>query len=229
MRIFVADTETTGLGGPPDVMACEIAMIEIDAEMNVLGEWESLINPGIPIQPGAMKTHRITNEEVSHPDVPTIRGALDEIAGGDRTTLGPITMIAHNAKFDRRFFGPHLDIAAELCTLELARKHLPMAPNHRLGTLRQFCGLEVQQEHAAMGDIMIVLSLLRHLVPLTGRTLTQLIQQAAKPSMLYIMPFGEYKGKPIASIPVDRRNWFLQQDISPDLRYTLEQLQKAFI
>jgi len=227
VRYFVGDCETTGLGGPPAVMACEIALIEVDLDLNVLGEWETLINPGIPIEPKAAELHGITNEMVTAPGVPTIEEALAEILGEEQRA--PLTMVAHNAKFDRRFFGPHLNIVNELCTLELARKHMPHAPNHRLGTLREHCNLQVQQEHAAMGDIMIVLDLLRHLVPLTGRSFAQLVGGAAKASMLYIMPFGKHKGTPIAELDVDYRNWLLQQDISPDLRYTLDTLAKAFV
>lgn len=202
-------------------------MVEIDEHINVLGAWETLLRPGIPITEGAQRIHGISDADVMRDEVPTIRGALHEIGGFQ--PLGPICLICHNVRFDRQFLAPHLEIEAELCTLELARKHLPNAPNHKLGTLRTFLNLAPQQEHAAMGDIMLVVDLLRALVPLTGRTLMQLIQQAAKPSMLYVMPFGQYKGKPITSIPVDYRNWLLDQSISPDLRYTLNELAKAFI
>lgn len=227
MRYLIGDTETTGLGGPPAVMACEIAIIEIDADMNILGEWETLVNPGIPIEPKAMSLHGITNEDVCRPEVPKIAEAFAEIAGPDG--FGEVALICHNIKFDRRFLSPHLNVVAELCTLELARRVMPNAPNHQLGTLRRHCDLKVQAEHQAMGDIMIVLDLLRYLVPRTNRTLTQLIGAAAKPVMLFTMPWGQYKGMKISDIDVDYRNWCLQQDISPDLRFTLETLQKAFI
>lgn len=224
MRILVCDSETTGLGAPPQAMACEIAIAEIDAECNVLNLWETVINPGIPIQEGAMRIHGITNEEAI--TAPTMAQAFAEI---QPEGFGPVAFIAHNVRFDRNFFAPHIEIATELCTLELARRVLPNAPNHRLGTLRSHLDLKVQAEHQAAGDILIVVDLLRHLIPYTGRSLLQLIGGAAKPVRLYVMPFGVHKGKQIADIDVDYRNWLLQQAISPDLKYTLEQLQKVFL
>lgn len=226
MRYFVGDTETTGLGKPPDVMACEIAIVEINEHVEVIQTWETLVNPGIPIGETAMKMHGITNEQVCHPDVPTIEAAFDEIGGPDGLQGA---LICHNMRFDRSFLSPHMDVVAELCTLELARRYLPNAPNHRLGTLKDHCKLSVQAEHEAMGDILTVVDLLRYLIPLTQRTLPQLVAAAAKPSMLYVMPWGTHKGKKIIDIDVDYRNWLLQQDIGPDLRYTLTTLQKAFI
>ena len=225
MRILVGDNETTGLGGPPEVMACEIAIVELDWDLNIIGQWESLINPGIEIQPGAMKIHGITDEMVQRPEMPTITEAFAEIAPEG---FGDVALICHNIRFDRQFFAPHMNIAAELCTLELARRVLPTAPNHRLGTLKTHLNLSVQKEHEGMGDVMTVVDLLRYLVPYTGRSLKQLIAAAAQPSMLYIMPFGQYKGKPMLQVPVDYRNYLLQQVISPDLRYTFEQMQRTF-
>jgi len=223
MRILVGDNETTGLGGPPQAMAVEIAIAEIDEDCNVIELWETLINPGIPIQEGASRIHGITDAEVA--TAPTMAEAFAEIAPEG---FGPVALICHNVRFDKPYFEPHLQIAAELCTLELARRVLPNAPNHRLGTLREHLGLKAQAEHQAAGDILIVIDLLKHLIPYTGRSLKQLIGGAAKPNMVYTMPFGKHKGTPIGQLDVDYRNWLLQQQISNDLRYTLEQLQKAF-
>ena len=224
MRILVGDNETTGLGSPPNAMAVEIAIAEIDEDCNVLQLWETLINPGIPIQEGAARIHGIKDADVQ--GAPTMAEAFAEIAPEG---FGPVALICHNVRFDKPYFAPYIDIQAELCTLELARRVLPSAPNHRLGTLRSHLDLKVQVEHAAAGDILIVVDLLKHLIPYTGRSLRQLIGGAAKPTRLYVMPFGQYKGMSITDIDVDYRNWLLQQQISPDLRFTLEQLQKAFL
>lgn len=224
MRILVGDNETTGLGSPPQAMACEIAIAEIDDECNVIQLWETLINPGIPIQDGAKKIHGISDHDVLL--APTMAEAFAEMAPEG---FGDVALICHNVRFDKPYFAPHMTIVAELCTLELARRVWPTAPNHRLGTLREHFDLKAQAEHQAAGDILIVIDLLKKLIPHTGRTLRQLIGGAAKPNRLHVMPFGEHKGKPMHLVPTDYRNWLLQQQISADLRYTLEQLQKAFL
>jgi len=219
-RIVLGDCETTGLSALAG--ACEIALLELDIDLNVLNQWESLINPGVEIEPGAQAIHGISDADVR--GAPTMAEAMGFIFSGEKP---PVIFIAHNARFDRRFFGPHMNIVAQVCTLEMARKHMPAAPNHRLGTLRTELGCPERPAHEAMGDILTVLDVLKALVPLTGRSFAQLIGMGDKPSMLYEMPFGEHKGKKITDIPNDYRNWLLQQDIDPNLKYTLETLRKA--
>lgn len=216
-RFLIGDTETTGF--PPGAKVCEFALIEIDADLNVLKTWETLVNPGIPIPDKISLIHGIYDSDVAD------ASSIEHIFEHDMPRFENVILIAHNVKFDRPFFAPFMGIVGELCTLELARKHLPHAPNHRLGTLRAHLDLKVEAGHEAMGDILVVLDLLRHLVPMTGRSLPQMVGASVKPSMLYVMPFGEHKGKPISELPASYREWMLRQDISADLRLTLETLR----
>src|SRR5438128_9725440 len=74
-RIFIADTETTGLK-PTDAVV-EYAHIECRLEDNRLVEiarFESLIQPGIPIPREARDVHGISDEMVK--DAPTLRDVL---------------------------------------------------------------------------------------------------------------------------------------------------------
>lgn len=219
-RIILGDCETTGLSALAG--AVEIAMLELSADMEVLGSWESLINPGVPIEPGAQAIHGISDADVR--GAPTMAEAMNFIFPEGKPQ---VVFIAHNARFDRRFFGPYLGITSEVCTLQMARKHMPTAPNHQLSTLRRLLDCPERAAHEAMADILGVLDVLKALVPLTGRSFVQLIGMGDKPAMLYTMPFGEHKGKKITDIPLDYRNWLIQQDIDTNLKYTLETLRKA--
>ena len=62
-RTRVLDTETTGVSA--DASIVEIAWIEIDADLNEIRRFRSLIDPEMPISPGASGVHHITNEMVS--------------------------------------------------------------------------------------------------------------------------------------------------------------------
>lgn len=219
-RLILGDCETTGLSA---LAGCvEIAMLELSMEMEVLNSWETLINPGVPIEPGAQAIHGIKDADVL--GAPTMTEAMNYIFPAGKPK---VIFIAHNERFDRRFFGPHLDIVSSVCTLQMARKHMPTAPNHQLGTLRRLLGCPERPAHEAMSDILGVLDVLKALIPLTGRSFQQLIGVSDKPNMLYVMPFGEHKGKNITDIPLDYRNWLIQQDIDSNLKYTLETLRKA--
>ena len=219
-EIYLCDCETTGLSALAG--ACEIAMLKLNTDLEVLGQWESLINPGVPIEPGAQAIHGISDAEVL--GAPTMQEAMNYIFPAGKPK---VVFIAHNSRFDKRFFGPYMDIVVDVCTLNMARKHMPAAPNHQLGTLRRELGCPERPAHEAMSDILTVLDVLKALVPLTGRSFTQLIGMSDRPSMLYQMPFGEHKGKKITDIPLDYRNWLVQQDIDANLRFTLETLRKA--
>jgi DNA polymerase III epsilon subunit-like protein len=67
-RYIFGDTETTGLG--KDAGIVEISWIETDEHFNEVERHYSLINPGKPIQAGAMGAHGITEAMVA--DSPTI-------------------------------------------------------------------------------------------------------------------------------------------------------------
>jgi len=57
-RMIVLDFETTGLN--PGYKPVEIAWVEFDSNFNELEQVGSLINPRIPIEPGAQRTHGLS-------------------------------------------------------------------------------------------------------------------------------------------------------------------------
>ena len=215
---IIGDTETTGLRGK----VCEIAWIEIDSEFNVLNRVQSLIDPEIPIEPGAMQIHGITDDMVR--DAPTIEEFYSVV---HPRKYESIVLMAHNVSFDYKFLAPHMPIDGTLCSLQLARKLLPTAANHKLQTLRSELGLPGGEEHRAMGDCISVLALLQHLCKISFKTLDQHVKISENPVMLDVMPYGKHKGEKIADLPKDYRLWLLGTQLGKDLRYTLEQLLHA--
>ena len=91
--IYVAfDTETTGLA--PGSRMVEIAGIRFD-ERGLLETFHTLVNPGMPIPPDAIKTHGITDEMVA--DAPDAGEALTRFFGwlGEHRS-----MVGHYAQYD---------------------------------------------------------------------------------------------------------------------------------
>jgi DNA polymerase III epsilon subunit-like protein len=73
-RTAVLDTETTGLYG----YICEIAILGKDGEL-----LNTLVNPQAPVEAGARRIHRITDEELSSAPVfadiwPKVQALLDD-------------------------------------------------------------------------------------------------------------------------------------------------------
>lgn len=222
MRYFIGDTETTGLDKPK---ACEIAFIEIDPySLDILKSWHSMIDPEKPISAGASEIHGILDHHVLQE--PTIEEYAEIVMGG--RIEDPCTLIAHNVKFDKPMFESVMNVQRTYCTLQLARRLLPVGPpNHRLGTLAEYYNIDAGEAHRAMSDVMTVRGLLQMLVPKTGKDLLGLLDVPRHE--IYIMPFGEYKGTPLMELPRQYRTWLLTTDQDDDLRYSLMRLRAAGI
>lgn len=208
IRYRIADTETAGFKGPNETSSgiCEIAWLEIDEQLNILGSFDALINPQRPIEPDAMNAHGITEEMVA--GKPTAKEVFDAAWGDDRPTV----LIFHNKIFDLKFYEPFVPpLCGSFCTLAGARQYLPHAPNHRLGTLAEHLGLPTGTAHRAAGDVITTYGLLARLMDLSGRSLPELIKLDSKPKVLPVMPFGEHKGKLFMDVPKSYLEWIVSK------------------
>lgn len=212
---LIVDTETSGLKAP--IRACEIAWISVDQDLNVLDEQVHLTDPQIPMDPGAVGIHGITNEQVAgYPDNATICALMPQ----------PFVWCGHNSSYDQRVLSEHVIYNANLCTLALARRWLPHTTNHKLVTLQKELGLSTQKSHSALGDCRTTLELLKVLLNKSGRTLPALVELESKPKLIPRMSFGMHKGKLFSEIPKSYIRWMTEQpDWHPDILYTINQMK----
>lgn len=224
MRYFVGDTETTG--GPDPQGVCEIAWLEIDENLNIIGEVESLIDPQQKVYAGAIGIHGLYPEDLV--DAPTISEFFNEVhfnSFGDE----PVILIGHKVSFDEKFFKPFMPtLESTICSLRLARKFLPDAEDYKLSTLKAQYRLHGGTSHRALGDCHTCLSLVRMIQAQQNLPLTTLYKEAQKPSLISKMPFGKYKDQPIASMEKRYIAWALREmkELDIDLKYSLEQALK---
>lgn len=219
-RYIVADTETTGATAYDKV--CEVAWVELDADMQVLDRQHSLIDPQMPISAGASGVHGITNADVT--EAPTIDEFFSLVLGESHFSPDDrVLLIAHNAPFDKRYLAPHMPIKGELCTLRLARRVWPEAENHKLATLMYLLSLSRGKSHSAHGDVETCLDLLRKIVWKTGSSLNDLAAVSMEPVWVSTMPFGKHKGSPLKVLPVSYIKWLLGLDnLDMDMRHSLD-------
>lgn len=218
---MIADTETTGVTLRDRMV--ELAWVTIDEDLQVLDRVHSLIDPEIPIPPGASGVHGITDADVS--GAPTAAEFFQYIYGSRIT--GDVVLIGHNVAFDKKFLAPYIDhVAGEICTLRLSRVAFPDAPDKKLSTLMYYLGLTRGDKHRAAGDVETTLDLLRKIVEKLGKTLPELVVESAKPIPVTSLPFGKYKGKPLAEVPRSYFKWLLEQDnVDPDVRAAIGALR----
>ena len=161
--VAVIDFETTGISPDAGARATEIAAVLV-RDGRVVDRYQSLMNAGAWVPPFIEELTGITNEMVRA--APPAARVMREVAD----FVGAHPLVAHNASFDRRFWDAELARVRRsrqqefACTMLLARRIYPHAPNHKLGTLVRFAGLPVAgRSHRAMADAEMAASLLSKL------------------------------------------------------------------
>lgn len=220
MRLFVGDTETAGQDpGPGGV--CEIALIEIEDDLEYISHFESRIDPEVPICPGASGIHGITNDDVK--DQPTLREWADIVR------IHEMGLAAHNVKFDADKMSGVFKIPLTLDTLRLAQRFIPGAPNYKLATLVYFCRLPraAGAFHSAMTDTWSCYYLLKLIANESGlKTFSELAKESNTPRILEkFPPFGRYASKPFSEIDDGYLKWCMKnfETMDMDLEFTIKQ------
>ena len=163
----VFDLETTGMS-PVNDRIVEIAAMRVE----VTGEYSSfntLINPGRLIPPGASRVHHITDDMVA--DSPRFQHIGHDFLEFARNS----TLVAHNARFDLSFLqeslartGLPLWQGKTMDSLMLVRKLYPGLPSYSLQNLRNTLQLDRAGDdlsaHRAGDDVVWTMRLLEVLL-----------------------------------------------------------------
>lgn len=217
-RFRVIDFETTGF--PPKAGIVEIGHtdITIGEKTTVEGPFATLHNPGMPIELGAMAVHHIQDKDVANATHPQTK--LDNLhADADY-------MVAHNAAFEMKFYVPPIPM---LCTLKIAYRLYPDAPQHTNQVLRYYLGLNDLPEekcmpaHRAGPDTYttarVFLEMLKK-ISATKVPLDELVRWSAEPPHMPRCPIGQHRGKPWAEVDSGFLNWMLKQPtMEADLKF----------
>jgi DNA polymerase-3 subunit epsilon len=147
------DLETTG-GSPVSSAITEIGAVKTRGG-EVMGEFQTLVNPGMPIPPMIVALTGITDAMVvAAPPIEQVLPAFLEF-------LGDAVLVAHNAPFDTGFLraacrthGYKWPGSEVVDTVTLARRATTKeeAPNKKLSTLARVFGTQVTPNHRALED-----------------------------------------------------------------------------
>ena len=165
----VVDLETTGGSSAVDAIT-EVGAVRVCGG-EVLGEFQTLVDPGVPITPFVSVLTGITDSMVAtSPPIGSVLPAFLEFARGS-------VLVAHNAPFDVGFLraasGAHA-IAwpgfAVVDTAILARRVLSRdeVPNCKLATLAAFFGATTTPNHRALADARATVDVLHALIDRLG-------------------------------------------------------------
>jgi len=219
----VVDVETTGMNPAVDRVV-EVACVVIRCG-SIVETFDSFVNPCREIPATASAVHHITARHVQ--GAPRLEMVQSHLSAMCRDAV----VVAHNAAFDIAFL-PFLAERPVLCSMRLAMRVLPEAPNYKNQVLRYYLGVddELGDEplaHRALGDAQVTSRILlaclnRYFAQGGADDIAQLVAEIAAPQHLAALNFGRHRGVPIYAIPSDYLCW-LQSDClsaSVDVRQT---------
>jgi DNA polymerase-3 subunit epsilon len=161
--IAVIDFETTGMSPGQNCRATEIAAVIVQ-DGRIVARYQSLMNSGAWVPPFIENLTGISNAMLR--SAPSSTQVMGEVAD----FVGSLPLVAHNAAFDQKFWDSELALIQRArrqnfaCSMLLARRLLPQAPNHKLGTLNSWAGLpHTGKDHRAMADTEMAANLTLYL------------------------------------------------------------------
>lgn len=233
LLIRSVDFETTGEppkddeGAPAAVV--EIGWCDVTVEQHgpMLSEPQSmLVKPhGIPISVEARAVHHISDADLE--GAPPITTGFMRIGEGN-----PAYYCAHNADFERAFFGG--GDTPFICTYKVALRLWPDAPSHSLQVLRYWLDLDIDQQaglpaHRAGPDAYVGAALMARILQEPGAPdLDTMVRWSKGPALLPRINFGKHKGEKWENLPSDYLRWILDKsdldrDCKANARHWLKQ------
>ncbi|MFA4988187.1 MAG: exonuclease domain-containing protein [Candidatus Omnitrophota bacterium] len=150
----IFDTETTGLNPGCGDRVVELAGLRVKGNKEI-GKFETLLNPGREISPGAFAVNKITGEMLK--DAPGAQTAIPDFIEFSRGSF----LCSYNIEFDLGFLNselriigrPELESSGCFDILGMARFLLPGQPRYSLWFIASRLGVESAQKHRAFSDV----------------------------------------------------------------------------
>jgi DNA polymerase-3 subunit epsilon len=177
VTFVVVDLETTGSAAEDSIT--EVGAVKVRGG-EMLGEFETLVNPGTPMPPFVSVLTGITDTMLAPaPRLESVLPAFLEFAKGS-------VLVAHNAPFDVGFlkaacagFGYPWPGFRVVDTAALARRVLTRdeAPSCRLSTLAELLGARTTPCHRALADARATVDVLHSLIERVGNIGVQTLDE----------------------------------------------------
>ena len=185
----VLDLETSGASPKSGSAITEIGAVKVCGGQ-VLGTFETFVNPGTPLPPFITELTGITDEMlIDAPRIESVLPSLFEFLGSDKSTV----FVAHNAPFDLSFLKASAALHGYawpnfrvIDTVKAARFVLTKddVANYQLGTLAVYFRTEIAPNHRALDDALATVDVLHGIIERMGTfgitTINQMINAGAK-------------------------------------------------
>jgi exodeoxyribonuclease X len=205
-RVWVLDSETTGVDPEMDKVV-EVAGVLLE-DGKPVGQFQSLVDPGVPIPPQASAVHHLRDTDVA--GQPSLDDAMKPVRDNPADYY-----VAHNANFDRAFL--KVEDKPWICTWKCSLRAFVDAPSYSNQVLRYWLGLPDPvcggHAHRALYDAEVTSHLLVRLVTASTREspYESMAEISSKPGLMRRISFGVHKDKLYSEVPVDYLNWILNK------------------
>ncbi len=167
-QIVVYDTETTGLDLTKDEIV-QLSAIKLNAAGETVDTIDLWIEPTVPLEEGAIRTHGFTLETIRQNGGTSAKEALVRFADFCK---GCVLVGHNNLSYDRPLLErqlqendlPPIESVGEYDTLLIAKQFRPQLENYKLGTLCSHFSVVNTCAHNALGDITATGACLKRLV-----------------------------------------------------------------
>ena len=239
--LAIIDLETTGTNlGTDRIVEIAIVKVQPDGSRQVK---RKLINPEMPIPPGASDVHGITDEMVK--DAPTFKQAGNEI----RQFLESCDLAGYNSnKFDipllvEEFLRAGQDFKVDgRRLLDVQRIFHLMEPRTLSAAYKFYCGKELEGAHGAEVDATATFEVLDAQIaryPQLGTSIDTIMQVIGEEEIVdfarrmvvadgkIVFNFGKHKGKPVEDVLRQERSyydWMMQGDFPQHTKQKLTEI-----
>lgn len=141
--------------------ACSIALVMVKDD-KIVGSYYSLIKPETSFYAKNSAIHGIYPEDVEN--APSFIEVWHEINHYFKENR---LIVAHNASFDNRvlasclaYYGLPEAHFLSLCTVRTSRKFYKELPNHKLNTVSEYLGIDLNRHHHALDDSLACANIL---------------------------------------------------------------------
>ena len=163
----VLDTETTGLNTAED-RVIEIGAVRLEGgTLSETDNYQSFVNPGIPIPHASTEIHNIEDNHVA--DAPAFHEAMTAFGAW----AGPVVVMGYSVGFDLAILkseherhGLEWRMPRSIDVRHLAQLVAPSLPEQSLETLAGWLEIEIADRHRALGDAVLTAKVFAALVPL---------------------------------------------------------------
>ena len=195
-KFIILDTETTGLDNEDRII--QLAIVVVNSKTLSIEETHcSLCKAPLPIKPKAAAINKKTDEMLEDKPIITHTDAYRAL---EKYNKPENVIVVHNAFFDLYMLAKEMFlIKAQLVdTLTCGRYVYPKIENYKLQSLLQHneAYKKVIQEHDALSDCLMCLSLLRQMLDYSSFGIDKMIEWTKEP----VIGFGKHRGTKLTEL-----------------------------